>query len=181
MMAKTNHVSLNQIDAIIRTVDAAGRRAEQRWGIGCLPMLVSMEDGDRFRRQQFKFSSACWEYDLQAVRGHGEAMLRAYAKLDELATAAHGEPSAPEQWEFTITDTEDLIILVRDIKDAGRLNTGGRQCQVWSLDEIASVIRNHPMIAAAKENFPGSVVESVRPAKRVRDKLDDALTETPFV
>lgn len=177
----TAHEALEKIDAIVRTVDQRGREMDERWGLGRLPTLVPLEWAERFRNQHRKFSGAIWEYDFTQAQTHGEAMLRAYAKLDELATAIHGEPTKLEQWEFTITDGEDLIILVRDIKDVGRVDTGGRQCQVWSLDEIASVIRNHPALAKAKDVFPGAVVESVRPAKASRDKLNDELTQAPFV
>lgn len=177
----TKNEALEQIDVIVRAVDQRGRDMDNRWGLGRLPALVAPEIGEKFRVQRRKFSAATLDLNLEQVRVQGDGMLRAYAKLDELATAAHGEPSRPEQWEFTITDAEDLIILVRDIKDVGRVDTGGRQCQVWSLDEIASVIRNHPLLAAAKDSFPGAMVESVRPAKRVRDKLDDDLSEVPFL
>jgi len=176
----TKHEQIEAIDLIVRNVDQRAKQIEQRWGIGRLPLLVPLEWAERFRLQQRKFSGAVWEYNLAEVKNHGDAMLRAYAKLDELATAAHGEPAKPEQWEFTVGADEELIILVRDIKDTGRVDTGGRQCQVWSLDEIASVIRNHPLIAAAKEQFPGAIVESVRPAKAARDKLNDDLSQIPF-
>jgi len=175
------HETLEQIDVIVRAVDRKGRQMDERWGTGRLPTLVDPLWGERFRVQRRKFSAATLDMDREQVSVHGDAMLRAYAKLDELATAAHGEPGKPEQWEFTITGSDDLIILVRDIADAGRVDTGGRLCQVWSLDEIASVIRNHPLVAAAKQSFPGCVVESVRPEKKVRDKLNDALGDVPFV
>jgi len=174
------HEALEQIDTIVRAVDQRGRDMDNRWGLGRLPAMVDPAIGEKFRVQRRKFSAAVLDLNLEQSQIQGDGMLRAYAKLDELATAKHGEPVKPEQWEFTVGVDEELIILVRDIKDTGRVDTGGRQCQVWSLDEIASVIRNHPLIAAAKEQFPGAIVESVRPAKAARDKLNDALTDVPF-
>jgi len=176
----TAHQELEQMDVIVRAVDRRGREMDQRWGIGRLTTIVPPELGEKFRVQRRKFSAATLDLNLEDVRKHGDAMLRAYAKLDELATATHGEPGQPEHWEFTVGVDEELIILVRDIADAGRVDLGGRQGQIWSLDEIASVIRNHPLIAAAKESFPGAVVETVRPPKVVRSKLNDELSDVPF-
>lgn len=47
------------------------------------------------------------------------------------------------------------------LRDTGRLQRHGRKAQVWALDEIASVIRCHPILAAAKDAFPGAQVVSV--------------------
>lgn len=47
------------------------------------------------------------------------------------------------------------------LRDTGRVQRHGRKAQVWALDEIASVIRCHPILAAAKDAFPGAQVVSV--------------------
>jgi hypothetical protein len=173
----TKHEALNQVDLIVRSVDQRGREMDQRWGIGRLPMLVPIDVAERFRVQQRKFSSAVWEYDAAEVQKHGEAMLRAYAKLDELAVACGASTAPPEQWEFEVAG--ELVILVKDLKDTGRVETNGRAAQVWSLDEIANVISAHPILNAAKSAFPGAVVESVRPPKALRDELNDNVNDLP--
>jgi hypothetical protein len=98
--------------------------------------------------------------------------------LDQLACEAKGEPLPVDQWEFEAPD--GLVVLVRDIRDTGRVVLSGRQAQVWSLDEIANVIRAHPILAAAKSAFPGAVVESVRPSRTTLEELNDELFEVPF-
>jgi hypothetical protein len=174
----TKHEILDQIDIAVRGVDRRGREMDQRWGVGRLPTLVPLEVADKFRAQRRKFSAAVWERDAEAVRKHGEAMLRAYAKLDEIATATGAVPGKPDQWEFETP--EGLIILVREIGDVGRAELHGRQAKVWSLDEVASVIRAHPVLAAAKDFFPGATVESVRPPVEVREELNDSLMQLPY-
>lgn len=176
----TNHIALEQIETAVSAVDARGKAIDERWGIGRLPMLVGPEMAERFRNQRVNFSKAVWDYDLPAVRKQGDALMRAYDALEAEAVAAHGEPGKPEQWEFTLGGDDDLVILVRDIADVARADTGGRQCQVWSLEEVASVIRAHPVLAAAKNHFAGAVVESVRPHREARGKLDDDLMGLPF-
>lgn len=166
------HERLNQIDVVVKAVDRRAREIEERWGLGRLPSLVPHELAERFRVQQRKFSTAVWAYDPEEVRKHGDAMLRAYAKLEETAVAAGAQPGPPEQWEF---ETDDgLVVLVRDMADTGRAQLHGRKGQVWSLDEIVSIVRAHPVLVAAKQAFPGSTVESIRPPLEVRD-FDDQI------
>lgn len=174
----TQAEALAQVHLIVKLVDQRGRDMDQKWGIGRLPLLVPIEVAERFRVQQRKFSGAVWEYDPADAQKHGDAMLRAYAKLDELAVASGATPNPPEQWEFETAG--GLIVLVRDIKDTGRVELNGRQAQVWSLDEIASVIAAHPALAAAKAAFPGATIESVRPAKELRDDIASLSDEIPW-
>lgn len=174
----TQSEALSQINLIVKSVDQRGREMDQKWGTGRLPMLVPIEVAERFRVQHRKFSGAVWEYELADVQKHGEAMLRAYAKLDEMAVAAGASSAPPEQWEF---DTPGgLVVLVQDIKDTGRVELNGRAAQVWSLDEIASVIAAHPLLAAAKAAFPGATIEQVRPAKELRDDIASLSDEIPW-
>lgn len=174
----TEWQKLDAVDFVVRTVDKKGREMDQRWGFGRLPTLVPLEWAERFRRQRLKFSTAVWERDPGATREHGEAMLRAYAKLDELAVAAGAEPAPPEQWEMETPD--GLVIVVRELADVGRVDTGGRLAQVWSLEEVANVIFAHPTLMAAKDHFPGAEVESVRLPREARQALNDDLNGLPF-
>lgn len=174
----TRHEQVAAMQVIIKCVDQRGREMDDRWGIGRLPMLVPIEWAERFHTQHKLFNAAVWEFDFPLVRHHGEAMLRAYDKLDGLARSAKGEPLPVDQWEFETPD--GLVILVRDLRDTGRAQRHGRQAQVWALDEIANVIRCHPMLASAKDAFPGAQVMSVRPNKTTLKELDDELLGIPF-
>lgn len=165
------HERLNQIEVVVKAVDRRAREIEELWGLGRLPSLVPHELAERFRNQQRKFSSAVWAYEPDDVRKHGDAMLRAYARLEEVAAAAGAEPKPVEQWEF---ETDDgLVVLVKDMADTGRAQLHGRKGQVWSLDEIINIVRAHPVLVAAKQCFPGATVESIRPPLEVREFDDD--------
>lgn len=174
----TEYEKLDSIDTIVKAVDQRGREMDRKWGTGRLPMLVTPEWHDRFKRAKFQFSTAVWERQVDDARKYGEAMLRGYAKLDELATEAGVSSAPPEQWEMA-TDS-GVIIVVRDLADVGRVDTGGRAASVWSLEEVANVIAAHPVIVAAKRHFPGAEVESVRPARKLRQELNDDLESLPF-
>lgn len=174
-------ISNGEYDAIMSVVDAVdakGRAADEKWGVGRLPTLVPAEWAGKFRQQQRKFSAAIGQWDYPEALKHGQAMERAYAKLDELAEASGAEKGLPEQWEFEVDGK--LVILVKDLRRTNQVELHGREAQVWSLDEIASVIRQHPILAAAKDAFPGATIESVRTGRDVKQKLDDSLEGLPF-
>ncbi len=173
------HEEIEDCTVIIQAVDCKARELERRWGTGRLPNLVPVEWAERFMSQRRKFSAACFALDLEQVRLHGTAMERAYDKLEELATASGHMPTPPEHWEFQLEDGQ-LVVLVRDRAEMVQIDLKGRQAQIWSLDEIAEIVRKFPMLSAAKESFPGAEVISIRPERLAKDALDDALGDIPF-
>jgi hypothetical protein len=156
--------------SIALATDRKGRDMDEKWGVNRLQTLVPAEWAEKFKRQARNFSLALESKDLDETRKHGASLERAYAKLDEMASAAGYVPGPAEQWEFETV--EGLVILVKDSSRTGQVERNGRACQVWSLDEIASVIRNHPEIVKAKLAFPGAVLESMRPGKVALDADD---------
>lgn len=175
----TKHEKLLACETVVKALDRQAREIEQRWGIGRLPMLAGIEWAERFRSQQQKFSRALWEWDVDEVRKHGEAMQRAYAKLESLALEAGYQPMPPEQWEFQLPDGS-VVILVRDKARICQADTGGRQVSVWSVDEIVSILTNYPALSKMKEAFPGAEIVSIGVEKFASDALNDELGEVPF-
>lgn len=169
---------LDLIQAILDVVDQRSRVADERWGLGRLATLVPIDLAERFASQKRKLSAAVFSWTAAEVKKHGEAMVRAYDKLEEVATAAGHEPQPAEQWELAGPDGP--IILVRDRKRMNQVETGGRRCQVWSLDEIEEVIRKHPILACAKQEFPGAEVETIRPVRAIKTALNDSLEGLPL-
>lgn len=166
---------LDVVQEILTVVDRRGKELEQQWGIGRLPALVPLEWTERFLSQRQKFSAACAALDCHETRKHGEAMLRAFDKLEALAIEAGHKPGPPDQWEFEVDG--EVVILVKDIARLHQADTGGRRCQVWSLDEIANVIRSQKLVVEAKLEFAGAEVVMLRPVKPNWNDLND---EIPF-
>lgn len=177
-MQRLSSGEMDVIQEILNAVDERGKAMDRKWGLGRLPGLCGIEWAERFANQRRKFGTAVWSWDLNEVRKHGEAMVRAFDKLDELATEAGIEPGPPGQWEFTTS--EGLVILVQDRNRMNQVDTGGRQCQVWSLDEIAEVIRNFPELSKAKDVFQGAEVVKLSPRAEIRSKLNDSLEGLPI-
>lgn len=182
----TSHEIIGTISAMIQTVNERATDANRRWGQNRLPHLVPFEWLERFRSQKRKWETACFECsgspkpeDIDTVRKHGEAMIRAYDKLGELAVENGYLPTPPAWWEFELKDGTP-VLLVRDRAEMSQVDPQGRACQIWSLEEVADVIAKFPMIAATKEHFPGAEVIQMRTSPIVIDALNDSLEGIPF-
>lgn len=182
----TRSMTLTAMDDIIRTVDEHARQINHRWGFNRLPHLVPLEWTERFRSQKRKWELACFECvgslkpdDLERVRKHGTAMLRAFDALERAAVDAGHSPSPATWWEFELADGTP-VLLVRDRAELSQVDTGGRAAQIWSLEEVASIIARFPEFIRVKDSFPGAEVIQMSTSRPVRDALDDELTCFPF-
>jgi hypothetical protein len=184
----TRNQLLNRAADIITLVDTRAKEVNRRWGHNRLPYLVPLEWMEKFKRQKNSWDLAAFECtgsplpaDLERMRVQGEAMLRAYDKLEQIATESGRGGLPAGQWEFELKDGS-LVILVQDKADMAQVKRNGREAQVWSLDEIAEVIQNFPILSAAKDIFPGAEVMQVEVAtsRKAKDKLNDELTDIPF-
>lgn len=180
------HEMLTAMQAIINTVDRHAREINGRWGFGRLPHLVPIEWMEKFKSQKHKWQLACWECagslnpdDLARVRTMGEGMIRAYDKLEAIARDAGEWEGPPVHLEFELQDGTP-VILVRDRAELAQVDTKGRACQIWSLDEISEIVARFPDITRTKECWPGAEVVQLRTDPLIIGKLDDELTEFPF-
>lgn len=180
------HELLGSISAIIVTVDERARDCNRRWGHNRLPHLVPLDWLEKFRSQKRKWETACFECagsprseDLDTVRKHGEAMLRAFDKLEEIAVAEGHLPTPPTHWEFELRDGTP-VILVRDRHEMSQVDAKGRAVQVWALEEIADIVAKFPALIATKEAFPGAEVIRMRTDPIVVGELNDSLEDLPW-
>lgn len=181
----TKHQIIGSMADIIATVDEHARALNKRWGFNRLPYLVPIEWTERFRAQKHKWQMACFacagsilSEDLDRVRRHGEAMMRAYAKLEELARVGGHEPAPVEAWEFELRDGTP-IRLVRDRAEMGQADLRPGQ-QEWCLEEIAEIVARFPELVAAKDAFPQAEVVQMRTSAEVRELVDDELSDIPL-
>jgi len=184
----TRRQLLNQATDIIKLVDTRAKEVNRRWGHNRLPYLVPLEWMEKFKRQKASWELAAFECtgsplpaDMERMRVQGQAMLRAYDKLEQIATESGRGPRPPEQWEFELKDGT-LVILVQDKADMAQVDLHGRFAALWSLEEVAAVIEQFPILSAAKDIFPGAEIMQVEVAtsRKVKDKLDDELSDIPF-
>lgn len=180
------HEILGSISEIIRTVDEHARDVNRRWGFNRLPHLVPIEWTERFVAQKRKWELACFECvgslapeDLDGVRRHGEAMIRAFAALERTAVENGNLPGPAQHWEFQLRDGTP-VILVRDRAEMGQVQPDERAVQIWSLEEISDIVAKFPELIRCKDALPGAELVELKTSARVWDKLDDEMAEVPF-
>lgn len=170
---------------IIRTVDEHAREMNRRWGFNRLPHIVPIEWTQRFRSQKAKWELACFEccgsmlpQDLDRVKRHGEAMIRAFGKLEEMALASGKSPTPPGTWEFE-TNSGKPIVLVRTRAEMAQVKREP-PAQVWCLEEVGEIITRFPELVLTKDHFPEAEVLQMRTSKEARDMVESGMAEIPF-
>lgn len=169
---------------IIATVDEHAREMNLRWGFNRLPHIVPIEWTERFQSQKAKWQKACFECcgsmvpdDLVRVRQHGEAMIRAYAKLEEIALASGKAPAPPGVWEFELKDGTP-VVLTRTRAEMAQVDKS--LGQVWCLEEIGEIIARFPELVLTKDAFPEAELMQMRTSSEVRELVDDCLADIPW-
>lgn len=182
----TKSETAQSIAGMIGIVDERARDVNRQWGMNRLPNLVPAEWQEKFRKQKRAWEMACFECsgslmpdDRDRVNKQGEAMLRAFDKLEQLARDAGHMPSQPDWWEFELKDGTP-VMLVRDRAEMSQIDPRGRAVQIWSLEEVSDIIAKFPMIATAKECFPGAETIQCRTNPLVIDELNDSLDNLPW-
>lgn len=178
---------LHQITAIVDAVDERAQQCNRKWGMNRLPLIVPFEWMEKFKRQKLNWQRTVFESApvptlncLEAIRKQGEAMLRAFDKLEELAVAEGHLPTPPAHWEFELNDGTP-VILVRERSELAQVDPKGRTVQIWSLEEVADVIAKFPeMVLGTKQAFPGAEVIRTRTDRFVVDALDELNDVIPY-
>lgn len=140
-----------------------------------MELLVSDELREKFRRQLRRFNEAIEAHDVERVRQAGWAMRRGWEVLDKAAAAAGAAPLDPEVWEVRLPGGR-IAAVCRGGADAFAATRSGRWLEVWTLEEFARVVENFPMLALAKQTFPGALIEDIRP-KRASEQDDEPVEE----
>lgn len=180
------HELLDAASAIIQTVDTHARAVNRKWGCNKLPHIVPLEWTEKFRVQKKKYElaafEACGSLDpahLDQLRKQADAMLRGFTKLEHLAVEAGHLPTPPDHWEFELEDGTP-VILVRDRCEMDQVKPDVRGVQIWSLDEVVTIIGKFPDLTRAKDAFPGAEVIQLRTSKPCKDALNDELNTLPW-
>ena len=183
----TRSMVLDAMTDHVETVRQHAAALNRKWGHGRLPHLVPLEWTERFRVQKRKWEGACFDctnasgggqQELEAVQRHGEAMMRAYAKLEELAAASGHKPMPPEVWSFE-TDDGVPIMLVRTRAEIAQVERPAG-AQVWALEEVGRIVSRFPEICGAKAAFPEAEVIQIGPSQEVRDAVLAGSDLIPF-
>ena len=146
--------------AEIDEVDLVAVEAERHWGRGLLRLLVGPELRAKFDSQRLKLDTAIQTGELEDVRREARRMITAWKALDKAAKEAGKLPVQPDCWEVALDDGL-VAVIVRDEEKAGLVRDCGRGKVVYTLEEIARLLKAYPTIAKAKAVFPGAAVTKI--------------------
>lgn len=153
----------------VDSLDLVAIEMERKWGAGRLRLLVDIPLREKFDRQRYLVNQALWHGELQDVITQARRMVSAWKALDRAAEAAGKGTLEPEVWEVTMADGV-VAAIVRDPHHASKVAADNRHVRVYTLSDIAHLIKSFPELIKAKQTFPGAYVEAVR--TRVSDPLD---------
>jgi hypothetical protein len=158
--------------AMLDEMDGVAIEMERKWGAGRLRMLVDVDLRERFDRQRYLVNHAIHHGDLEQVRLQAQRMIKAWQAADRVATEAAQPRLASGVWEIALTNGR-VLALARSATEAATYDAGGRDVELWTLEEVARMVEGGYFIQSIKRSFPGAVVVAVR------SSLDDPLLKLP--
>ena len=102
-------------------------------------------------------------------------MATAWRVCDKAAREAGNLPGQPDCWEVALDDGM-VAVIVRQEEMAGLVQDCGREKVVYTLEEIARLLKAYPTLAKAKAAFPGATVTKISvPLDRADNLFSDKL------
>lgn len=162
-------------------LDAVAARYEQQWGLGRLPLLVSEATAKRWAAAQdmlaaeYPPAGRTWDAVRASIAtGWGvlaeEAMLRGHEPLPGPVAEAEWEPGKVFAVALDAAHKQALELRAKADKR--------ESYSVWTVAELATLVRSIPIVSTIKDMFPGSEILPPRlpPVGRVpRDDLGPVL------
>jgi len=158
-----------EINRYLEKLDNVAREFEARWGIDRLPKLVDGELAGKWDRQIGKLNEAITSSDLKSMKGLVDGTIRAWSVLEEAALKGGHKPNPDDVWDFKHPDSGRHYRIFKTNADAYCKAEDG--VVNYSLEEVARLLEKNQLVNVVKEQFPGSVVEDVKPEDWVEDRI----------
>ena len=162
-------------------LDETAHALEMKWGVDRLPRLVTPETAARFRHWADKLNAAI-EAGADNAAELASIVERGWQAMDKEATARgcfHLPPMC-----FSVQVDGHIVEIAQDQAHATALiwqaRNEGRTVAVWTLAEVATVLRLHGIAHAAKEAFPGALVTALPAEMPPGRRRMDVADEIPF-
>jgi hypothetical protein len=166
-------IAYEKIYAAIQPVDGIAHEMENKWGVGRLLKLVSVETAAKFGTAKAKLDQAINEDEHQAVEKKASVMVRAWKALDDEATKLGHKPI--EAAAMVATDDQgNSFTVVASLAEATHLAKQGVEGHIYNLPEIARILykwESKTGLGRAKDLFPGSEIVGIRGGSLPKDDL----------
>jgi glycerophosphoryl diester phosphodiesterase len=162
-------------------LDELAHSLEMKWGADRLPRLVKPETAARFQHWADKLNAAI-EAGADNVAELAGIVERGWRAMDKEATEWGCAPMPPAC--FSVKVDGHIIEIAQDQPHATALmwwaKNEGRTVAVWTLEEVATVLRLHGVAHQAKEVWPGALVTALPAPMREGKRRMDVADEIPF-
>ncbi len=162
-------------------LDETAATLERKWGVDRLPRLVTPETAARFRHWADKLNAAL-EAGADNVAELAGIVERGWRAMDAEATARGCFPLPSSCYSVEVDG--HIVEIAQDQTHATALiwnaRNEGRTVAVWTLAEVATVLRQHGVAHAAKEVWPGALVTALPAEHRQGKRKMDVADEIPF-
>ena len=165
-MVKNRTDDDKKVVGVIAAVDGVAREMERRWGVNRL--LTSCPDRmlrERMERQLEKFNSAVWDArGPDEVTAHGDGVINGWRALERAAMDAGIEELAVGRQIETRMADGSVLIIVPTVDAYVRPEDEEREVTVISAEAVAALVKAQgDVVDAVVKNFPGAIIETVRP------------------
>lgn len=176
MLVAQASVKEQEIHMALAPFDRAVREADQRWGIDCLPEIVSPETAAKYGSALGKLNAAIDDEDAETVVKYVGVCCRGIEAMEREAVAAGRQPVTDECIVVGCDDGRQWAILkdgrswqsVQE-KLPGVTIVTGREAAL-ALAAYADTVVG-AAVEAAKDLFPGSEVVEVRTKESMEDDI----------
>lgn len=162
-------------------LDETAHALEMKWGVDRLPRLVTAETAARFQHWADKLNAAI-EAGADNVAELAGIVERGWQAMDAEASARGCFPLPPACYSIRV---DDHIVEVAGTQEHATAliwwaKNEGRTTAVWTLEEVATVLRLHGIAHTAKEVFPGARVTTPPAEMRAGKRRFESADEIPF-
>lgn len=164
------------VDHALAPFDRKVRESEAVWGIDRLPSLVSPDMAGKYGRTLASLNAAIDAGDAERAADRASACIRGMEAMDrEARSAGHTPPASGvvvhdlDGWRFGVLLDPDLWRIAEAEHPGLRIYT------VRELGILARAAEDgHPLIASAKDAFPGAAIVDIR-ERRKQPPHDDPI------
>jgi|TARA_R110000744_G_C19121893_1_gene536045 hypothetical protein len=147
----------------IMPLDKIATDLDMKWGVDRLPSLVSSQTAALFGSAKAKLDAAIQSNIPADVVARVEIMIRGWEKLDDEATERGHQPLSPDIWTYSTPDGFKIAVARSDAEAMKGIREDKRlaACAVYSLSEIALIMKSQTLLNQTKAVFPEATVKSV--------------------
>lgn len=166
-----------ETDYSVAPFDEAARTMDLKWGVGRLPKLVPEAMAQKFGKALAHMNACIDREDPAGASQAAENCRKGLAAMDAYATASGAQPLPRDVLQYDLDG--EVYTVAKDIDAWPSIRQDMPGVRLWSMREVALALKHYGgIVAAVKDQFPGSTVSEIRDKPSKLGKLLD--DDLPF-